>query len=131
MTRKEIEKRNENCAKEIRQFLLDNEMWIDTYIYFNGKCYGTSYTDENGKERFVYNNKEHLVEFEADPSRCVEYYSKDGITMTFEGDLYDVINYYWESRELAELKKKFDAIFEKYGLYYEQGYAWSLSTAEL
>lgn len=131
MTRKEIEKRNENCAKEIRRFLLDNGLWMGTYIYFNGKCYGTSYTHESGKERLMYNDKEHLLGFEEDPSRLGKYYSKDGITMIFKCDLYDVINYYWESRELAELKKKFDAIFEKYGLYYEQGYAWSLSTAEL
>lgn len=128
---KAIEKRNERLAKAIRSFLLKNDLWIDTYIFFNGKCYGTSYKDENGKEHFVYNDKEHLVEYEADPSKYVEYYNKEGITMIFECDLYDVINYAWESRELSKLKKEFDAIFEKYGVYYEQGYAWSLSTAEL
>ena len=117
------EKRNLECANEIRQWLLDHGMWIDTHIYFNGKVYGTS----DKENHYYYNDPDHLIEYEDDPSRYVEYYSKDGITMTFEGELYDLLNYNFTSG----LLKEFDAIFLKYGLWYEQGYAWSLSTFEI
>ena len=114
--------KNRKMANEIRQWLLDHEMWQDTTIYFDGKAYSTS--DGTG---FYYNDPEHLVEYEADPSMYVEYYSKDSITMTFEGPLYDLINYDFCSPLLEE----FDDIFKKYGYYYELGYAWSLACCEI
>ena len=33
--------RIENLAIEIREFLLEHEMWVDVDIYFNGKCFTT------------------------------------------------------------------------------------------
>lgn len=45
--------------------------------------------------------------------------------MTFEGPLYDVLNYGDGTTE-NELR----TFFEDYGLYYELGYAWSLATYE-
>lgn len=35
LTQKQIEK----LAVEIRTFLLEHDMWVDTQIYFNGKCF--------------------------------------------------------------------------------------------
>ena len=122
MTRKE--KRNLKLANELREWLLDNDLWVDVVIYFNGKAYAPW---DKGMKHFYYNDREHLIEYEDDPSRCVEYYSRDGITMTFEGDLYEIINY-----EVApKLLEEFDRIFEKYGLYYELGFSWSLATCEI
>ena len=37
LTEKQIEK----LAVEIRTFLLEHDMWVDTQIYFNGKCFDT------------------------------------------------------------------------------------------
>lgn len=37
LTQKQIEK----LAVEIRTFLLEHDMWVDTQIYFNGKCFDT------------------------------------------------------------------------------------------
>lgn len=42
--------------------------------------------------------------------------------MSFEGPLYDVLNY-----EFGSLAAGLDAIFEKYGVYYELGNAWNLT----
>ena len=43
----------EELAVEIRTFLLNHDMWVDTAIYFNGKCFST-YDRETGK--FYYQN---------------------------------------------------------------------------
>lgn len=54
LTQKQIEK----LAVEIRTFLLEHDMWVDTQIYFNGKCFDT-HDKETGE--FYYNDPEHLV----------------------------------------------------------------------
>lgn len=123
MTKKEA-RRNEKLADEIRAWLLERELWQDVTIYFNGKAFSTS---DMLQRRFAYNNPNDLIEYEANPADYVEYNSPDSITMTFEGPLYDLINYRFNSRDYEE----FEALFRRYGLYFEQGYAWSLSTAEM
>ena len=63
LTQKQIEK----LAVEIRTFLLEHDMWVDTQIYFNGKCFDT-HDKETGE--FYYNDPEHLVVREnEDPRR--------------------------------------------------------------
>ena len=80
----------EELAVEIRTFLLNHDMWVDTVIYFNGKCFST-YDRETGK--FYYHDPEHLV-----------YYGSD-----------------------MAIKRQFDKIFEKRGIYYELGDHWNLT----
>ena len=116
--------KNRRLANEIRDWLLDHDMWVDTVIYFDGVAYAP--WDEDMKH-FYYNDPTHSIEYEADPARCLEYYNRDTVTMTFEGPLYLVVNDYEEPR----LKDEFDAIFKKHGFYYEQGYAWSLSCYQI
>lgn len=114
--------RNEKAAKEIRKWMLDNEIWIDTRIYFNGKAYGTS--DGNN---FYYNNRNHLVVLEnMNPLDYFEYVNPETISMSFEGPLYDILNY-----SGGRLEREFSKILEKYGLYYELGNAWNLTCGEL
>ena len=130
MARKKPKKKQvEALAKEIRQYLLDNNLWIDCTIYFNGKAFATD--DRHG--HYYYNNPEHLVVLEdQDPHRVCKY-AGDILTMTFEGPLRSCLNqcgkYNWsfESRISEELPK----IFQKYGLYFEFGYAWSLTAYPL
>lgn len=116
------EQQIENLAVEIREFLLEHEMWQDTEIYFNGKRF-TSHDPVTGK--YHYNDREHLiVEEDQDPRNYFEYVAEDHIlSMAFEGPAYEMINGYCS----AGLLDKFNAIFEKYGVYYEQGHAWNLS----
>lgn len=101
-------------------------MWIDTTIYFNGKAFSPIETDENGKMKFYYNDREHLIEYEDDPSRYVEWYNKDGITMTFEGDFYEVMNYAFESRFLTKIYEEFEELLRKHHAWHELGHAWSM-----
>lgn len=114
--------RNEKVATEIRNWMLDNEIWIDTRIYFNGKAYGTSKDGE-----FYYNDRNHLVVLEdINPLDYFEYVNPETISMSFEGPLYDILNY-----SGGRLEMEFSKILEKYGLYYELGNAWNLTCGEL
>lgn len=109
-------------AKEIRQFLLDREMWIDTTIYFNGMAYST----DDGQGHFYYNDPEHLVELhDVDPNRVCDYVGPY-LTMTFEGTFYEVMNGYL-GRYGYKVEEEFHELLRKYGLYCELGNAWNLS----
>lgn len=120
LTKKQIEK----MAKEIRQFLLDNGIWQDTRIYFNGKAFAT----DDGKGHYYYNDPEHLVVLEdEDPSRYVEYVGTV-LTMTFEGPLCGCLNYYNEYGAAFDdrIQQGLRNLLQRYGCFYELGYHWSL-----
>lgn len=112
----------EELAVEIREFLLKHDMWIDTCIYFNGKRFSQR-NPENGN--YYYNDREHLfVEEGIDPRDYFEYVNEDHIlSMSFEGSVCHMI-YYGTN---PGVKRKFDKIFEKYGLLYEIGDHWNLT----
>lgn len=122
MKRRLSEKEIEHMAVEIREFLLKHGMWQDTEIYFNGKRF-TSHDPEDG--RYYYNDREHLiVEENQDPRTYFEYVADDHIlSMAFEGPVYHMINGYG----YGGLINKFNKIFNKYGVYYEQGHAWNFT----
>ena len=104
----------ENLAKEIREFLLEHGLWQDVDIYFNGKKY-TSYDPENGE--YYYNDREHLIEVADQPERHFEYVNPEHIlSMSFEGPVCEMLYY----GILPSVRREFDKIFERYGLYYEQ-----------
>lgn len=114
--------RIENLAVEIREFLLEHDMWVDVAIYFNGKCFST-HDKETGK--YYYNDREHLVVQEnEDPRTYFEYVNPDHIlSMSFEGVVCEMLYY----GMFQGIRRKFDAIFERYGLYYEFGHHWNFS----
>lgn len=95
LTQKQIEK----LAVEIRTFLLEHDMWVDTQIYFNGKCFDT-HDKETGE--FYYNNPEHLVVREnEDPRRYFENVAEDHIlSMAFEGTVCHML--WYGTRELRQ-----------------------------
>lgn len=112
----------EELAVEIRTFLLNHDMWIDTAIYFNGKCF-SAYDRETGK--FYYNDPEHLVVREnEDPRDYFKYVANDHIlSMSFEGSVCHMLYY---GTDMAT-KRQFDKIFEKRGIYYEFGDHWNFT----
>lgn len=116
------EKQIEELAVEIREFLLEHEMWQDVDIYFNHKRFGCK-DPETG--RHFYNDREHLfVEEDIEPQTYFEYVNPDHIlSMSFEGPVCEMLYY----GEFPNIRKKFDTIFEKYGLYYEFGHHWNFS----
>ena len=61
------------------------------------------------------------------PSCPCEYAGDAGMTVTFEGFLYDIMNSGCRSGMLAGIEK----FFEQRGLYFEQGHQWSFSVYPL
>lgn len=107
-------------ANEIYSLLLENGMWIDTYIYTCGVCLGTSNSELT---EFRYNGSPFM--FSDEPTNRFEYVRDPNIlSMSFEGPLYDILNGYTHNREF---ENKFEKIFKKYGVYYELGDTWNLT----
>ena len=109
----------EMLAKEITVFLELHNIAGDVSIYFNNKVLRSKMvTDGIDKYKYVWNE-----EFDVNPHDYFDYCAYDHIlSMSFEGGLYDVLNYSGGSK-----MDKFMKIFEKRGLYYELGNAWNLS----
>lgn len=76
-------------------------------------------------KKYYYNDPEKLfVEDNQNPRDYFEYVADDHIlSMSFEGPVYHMINGY----AYGGLVRRFHKIFEKYGVYYEQGDAWNLT----
>lgn len=112
----------EQLETEIREFLLEHNLWIDVDIYFNGKRFSTH---DKAAGKYYYNDRENLVvEENEDPRKYFEYVNPNHIlSMSFEGVACEMIYY----GALPKVKREFDKIFEKYGLYYEFGNNWNLS----
>ena len=115
LTKKNIE----SLAAEIRQFLIDHEIWTDTTIYFNGQALSSDHED--------------VLEAQ-DPSDYFEYVASPHIlSMSFEGPLCGCLNHYGEyGAEFDNLiVEGFSRILGRYGLYYELGNHWNLSCYEV
>jgi hypothetical protein len=101
----------EKMAHEILELLKEYDLNTDIRIYFNGRCLdgnGTITGNKRGSEYFKYANDETL-------------------SMSFEGDFYEVINNYYP--EMADIvMPKFAGILDAYGLFYEMGEPWNLAT---
>lgn len=117
-------KQKEQLAVEIRDWLIDHEMWQDVRIYFNGKCFST----DDGNRHYAYNDRNNLFVLEnIDPRDYFEYVSPDDIlSMSFEGPLYELLNDGIYTVSIYD-DEEFLAIFKKYGCYYELGNSWNLS----
>ena len=120
---------DDDAAKErfvvrLIDWLEQNDLWEEVSIYACGKRYTDAVYGDEG-EHFETTGKStpyYVVEC-PDPREIVEYANHELITMTFEGPLYHALNY-------GGLEERLQAFFEKYGMYFEYGYAWSLSAYE-
>ena len=122
MTKKLTAKKIEKLAIEIRDLLMEHEMWIDTRIYFNGKAFST----DDGKGGYFYNDPTNLIVLENEDPHWYTEYAGDILTMTFEGPLYEVLNY-----GSGKFEEEFRKLFTKYGLWFEKGNAWNLTAYPL
>lgn len=119
--------KNEALMRDIYKFCKKNDLWFDCCVYCNGKAYSPSpeREGEHGKkiddELYEYENK--------DPLKYCKYANPNTITMTFEGPMYCMLN--GDMRGWIKLEDKFIRLFNKYGLYYEMGYTWSLSAYKI
>ena len=115
----------EKCARDIIDWMIKNGLWIDNAIYVNGKRYG----DYDGEDYHYDNTWDCVfVEDNMDPRDYFEF-AGDFLSMSFEGPLYEILNYYNDFIQGYDDKmiEEFNAILAKYGKYYELGDAWNLS----
>lgn len=109
----------EQLAMEIISFLKKYGLQDSVCIYFNNKRWRI-------KSEYLGNGEFHDEEVIEDNMNPLDYfkYANDHhiLSMSFEGGLYEVLNYTYGKRE-----NQFLSIFEKYDLYYEFGNAWNLS----
>lgn len=109
----------EDLADSIYRLFKKNGMWMDSRIYFNGGCIDNK--DENGK---YYYDGSVFYHQDMDPRRYFEFVNPDHIlSMSFEGPIYHMFNY----GQYRPVKKKFDELLKRFGVYYELGHAWNLS----
>lgn len=117
----------ELLAKDIYKWCVKKNLWGDNCIYFNGKAWASwsEWHGEKGKQigdgLYEYENK--------NPRDYFEYANPDTLSMSFEGNLFHVLNGYVSG--WTKLEQQFAKLFEKHGFYYELGYAWSLSVYEI
>lgn len=117
---------NHKMMEKIICFLQKTDMFTMVNIYTNGHRYSSDNYPEK-KDAIVCKTKygEYYDMGECDVEKIVEYANKNTITMTFEGPLYYDYNGYSEHSHHSY--DKLNQIAEPYGLYAEQGYAWSLA----
>ena len=111
-TKTKYAKRNEKLAIDIRNFLEKHHIAEDTRIYFNNKAYDYDFKIGGFK-----------VINDIDPTVYFEYANKDTVAVSFEGGLYEVLNY----GVSPKIEQKFRDIFTKHNCYFEFGHAWNLS----
>ena len=123
----EFRNKQGKLAKDIIDWLLKKEIFDDTFIYVNGKRYGTY--DGEGHYNYGTNSWDNVyVEDDKNPKDYFEYAGKI-LSMSFEGPLYDILNYGFEFG--SKLEQEFNEIFKKHGYYFELGNSWNLTAVEM
>ena len=118
----------EDMAIDIYSFCSQRHLWDDIIIYFDGKAWSSfeEWDSEKGEKignrLYEYSNK--------NPHDYFEYADPDTLSMSFEGDFYDVMNYSSFEDVWADWREEFDELLAKYNCYYELGNAWNLTVVE-
>ena len=125
--RKELRTKTEKLARDIIDWLLKKEIFDDTFIYVNGKRYGTY----DGEKNYNYGTNSWDDVYVEENKNAKDYFEYAGpyLSMSFEGPLYDLLNYGFEWNSHAE--EELNEIFKKHGFYYELGNSWNLTAVKL
>lgn len=116
------EKAIERCVEDLIKWLAAKELFQDVNIYANGLCYSSNMHGDCACDETITPHATVFIRKEPNPETIVEYFNPKLINMTFEGPLYHALNYGYR------VEPQLNEFFEKRGLYFEYGYAWSLST---
>lgn len=112
----------EQLVDDITAFLDKNHMQDGVCIYFNNKRIVSEGFFDGENLTYKWMQEENI-----DPHDYFDYAAYNHIlSMSFEGTLYDVLNFYFGNREV-----QFRQIFENYGLYFELGNAWNLTACAI
>jgi len=103
--------------KMSKEYSWDNSPHIaDTRIYFNNQAWAW----QNGKKYIIKDIK---------ASDYTEYANDDTITCTFEGAVYEALNY--GDRNRWKLREELNIVLRECGYYFELGNAWNFSLYEI
>lgn len=122
-----IQNRNTKLMLDIINYLQKHNMFYMINIYANGRKYSSD-NDENAAIATLESKHGKYYDYgEWNVTEQIEYCNPEILTMTFEGPLYHAYNGYSGYTNAEEDIRK---ICDKYNLYPEQGYAWSLAVYE-
>lgn len=112
----------EDLGSEIVRFLQKNDLFHDVCLYVNNEKWASEKPkDESNLIVRMTRHGEIYITRPFNVKDAIEYCNPDTITMTFEGDLYELLNYG------GSFVEEFSKICERWGYYYEQGHSWSLA----
>ena len=106
----------QELAYKITEVLYKYNCQTDVAIYFEGKRLSTFADLEDSYGKWV-------LEEGFKGSSYTDYSNDNTITMTFEGDFYDVMN--WGL--LHECYVEFNELIKEYGYWFELGNMWNLA----
>ena len=114
----------ETLALKIIRYLQQNDLFENINLYVNGKRYSAEKdekTEITAKTRY---GEYFIEENSSDPCSIVDANPENPpiILITFEGALYDFINYGSRVDHFTNI----DNIVKDYNLYFEQEYSWSM-----
>lgn len=121
-TKKLTKQQRESIAKKIISYLVRRDLFYDVHIYINNQRWSS---EKHPGSRAIQIGRKPItvyIEDDIDARAYNAYANPDTITVSFEGPLYDEINY-----GSAKAETDINQILDKYGLYLEYGYAWSFS----
>lgn len=116
----------EALATDIYNWCFENDLWDDCCIYFGGNAWAT-WKEWSGEKGRKINEGLYLYEYK-NPLDYFEYANPATLSMSFEGDLYQVVNDYGYT--FPNWHNEFRNLFKKHGYYYELGNSWNLSICE-
>ncbi|MBO5969936.1 MAG: hypothetical protein J6S14_15720 [Clostridia bacterium] len=117
-------------ALEIYEWCKSHHLWGDNTIYFDGHAISNCRRWGDTPADAVLSEEGRLYYYkDKNPRDYFEYVNPNGLSMSFEGELYDVLNAYTPG--WTKYEDQFRKIFERHGWYYEMGHAWNLSTYKL
>ena len=111
----DVKMKKYEIARKIEAWMKKNELHTDSRIYFNGNAW-----DYNSR------GEKSIVE-DVKATDFFQYGNNDTISMSFEGGMYRVMNYFWERPNTNKLHNEFMDLIGGYGYYFELGNAWNLS----
>lgn len=114
------QKHLEELTLKLIMYLQKHRMFHNINIYVNNQRFSSDFHVGDTEKNTSYGN--FYLADDIDVTQIVEYNNPDTLTMTFEGPLYDELNY-----NRSNTRRDLEQIFAQYGFYFEQGYAWSLA----
>lgn len=114
-------------AVKLMDYFQENGYWDEMSIYVDGECWSSDSPGGKAAEKCMTpNGTAYYARKNVNVAAQLEYCNPETVSIYFEGPLYETINY-----DDYDFLSKLDKMFlDQYGLYFEQGYAWSIAAYE-